>query len=99
MRELFIYYQSTLENERVLHAEVLALQADLQTQHPGLQTRLLRRAEASDGMNTWMEIYAVPMLPEGVSDDLQREIEAAAKARLSLLITGPRHIESFVTCA
>lgn len=98
-RELFIYYRATIENASVLHAAVLGLQADLQARHPQLQTRLLRRPEAVDGMHTWMETYAAPSSANGISESLQGEIESAARARLASLISGPRHTESFIACA
>ncbi|MEO8154120.1 MAG: DUF4936 family protein [Rhizobacter sp.] len=99
MRELFIYYQATIENASVLHATALALQAELQAQHPGLQTRLLRRPEAANGLHTWMETYAAPLSPNGISESLQSEIESVASAKLASLIEGQRHTESFVACA
>ncbi len=99
MCELFIYYQATIENASVLRAEALALQAELQARHPGLQTRLLRRPDAAAGLHTWMETYAAPLSPLGISDSLRSEIETAAHAKLASLITGARHTESFVACA
>jgi hypothetical protein len=99
VRELFIYYRTTIENAGVLQAAAQALQADLQMQHPGLQARLLRRPQAADGLHTWMETYAAPQSPNGISESLQSEIETAAIAKLASLITGPRHTESFVACA
>lgn len=98
MRELFIYYRATIENAGVLHARVSGLQADLRTRHPGLQTRLLCRPEATDGLHTWMETYAAPHHENGISDALQGEIEIAALA-LAPLIEGRRHVESFNACA
>jgi hypothetical protein len=98
VRELFIYYRATIENASVLQAAALALQADLQARHPGLQARLLRRPEAADGLHTWMETYAAPLSPKGISESLQGEIETAALA-IAPLITGPRHTESFDACA
>ncbi|MBC7955127.1 MAG: DUF4936 family protein [Cytophagales bacterium] len=95
MRELFIYYRTTIENASVLHATALALQAELQARHPGLQTRLLRRPEAANGLHTWMETYAAPLSPNGISESLQGEIEIAAHAKLASLIAGPRHTEIF----
>ena len=98
MRELFIYYRATQENASVLHAEVSRMQSELRARHPGLQTRLLRRPEAADGLHTWMETYAAPLLPNGITDALQREIDTAAMA-LATLICGTRHTEGFDTCA
>ncbi len=99
MRELFIYYRTTIENAAELHVAALALQADLRARHPGLQTRLLRRPEAANGLHTWMETYAAPLSPTGISESLHAEIEAAAQAKLASLITGPRHTEGFDACA
>lgn len=98
MRELFIYYRATIENASVLHATVSGLQAELRSRHPGLQTRLMRRPEAADGLHTWMETYAAPTHENGISDALQSEIETAALA-LAPLIASARHVESFIACA
>jgi len=99
VRELFIYYRTTLADSTVLQATALAMQARLQAQHTGLNTRLLRRPEAANGLLTWMEIYDLPASPTGVSESLQRDIETAALAALTPLLAGPRHTEVFVTCA
>lgn len=99
MRELFIYYRATIENASVLHAAALALQSELQARHPGLQARLLRRPEPTNGLHTWMETYAAPQSPQGITESLQSEIETAARIQLAALTTGPRHTESFVSCA
>ena len=98
MRELFIYYRATIENASALHAAALALQAELQVRHPGLQARLLCRHDAADGLHTWMETYAAPLSPKGISESLQGDIETAALA-IAPLITGSRHTESFDACA
>jgi hypothetical protein len=98
VRELFIYYRTTFENASVLHATVSRLQDDLRARHPGLQARLMRRPDAADGLHTWMETYADPHNKNGITDALQREIDAAALV-LAPLLVGPRHVESFVTCA
>lgn len=98
VRELFIYYRATIDNASALRAQVTKLQAALQARHPGLQARLLCRPEAANGLHTWMETYAAPTLPDGISATLQGEIETAARD-LAPLITGSRHIESFDACA
>lgn len=99
MRELFIYYRATIDNASALHAAAQALQTELQARHPGLRTRLLRRPDVVDGLHTWMETYAAPLSPNGITESLQAEIERAAVAKLGSLITGPRHTESFIACA
>ena len=103
MRELFIYYRLQLVDAAYAaawQAEVLALQRSLQTRHPGLQARLLRRPEPVDGWHTWMETYAWPQNPCGVATALQDEIESAARA-LPWPTQQPvtRHIEVFTPCA
>lgn len=95
MRELFIYYRATQENASVLHAEVSRMQSELRVRHVGLQTRLLRRPEAADGLHTWMETYSSP---HGIDNALQAAIETAALA-LAPWIEGKRHIEEFDACA
>ncbi len=98
MRELFIYYQTTLTNADVLQTTVQALQARFRALHPGLQTRLMRRPEPSNGLHTWMETYALPLSTNGISDSLLRDIEAQAETMLATLLASPRHIEGFVSC-
>lgn len=100
MRELFIYYR-VAENLAVdAAAAALAMQAQLQLAHPHLHMRLLRRPEAVDGQQTWMETYAVDIsvAPEGIDVRLQTAIESAAIA-LQPWIAGLRHTEVFVPCA
>ncbi len=98
MRELFIYYRATQENASVVYAEVSRMQDELRARHPGLQARLLRRPEAADGLHTWMETYAAPSSPDGISAALQGEIEAAALP-LAAWTAGQRHTEAFDACA
>ena len=100
MRELFIYYRVYVADAAVARAAVLGFQTRLQASHPQLIARLLRRSEEIDGRQTWMEIYSTdPMRePAGVSDDMQSDIEAQARALLPLL-DGPRHTEVFIACA
>jgi hypothetical protein len=101
VRELFIYYRSTVQQaERVLRC-VGEFQAGLAQQRPALTARLLRRPEVQSGQITWMETYSIndPLQhPDGVDAELWRDIEAAAWA-LRDVIDGERHIEVFETCA
>jgi hypothetical protein len=99
MRELFIYYRTQLAQADVLQAQIQALHSALRARHPGLQTRLMRRPEPVDGWLTWMETYALPHDPCGVTLALQREIEAATSAALIGCVSEPRHTEVFVACA
>lgn len=100
MRELFIYYQSRVECEAEVAAQVRGFQARLMSEHPALVARLLRRPQAKDGLLTWMETYAfATMNPDhSVDAGLQQQIESSA-ACLRGLIDGERHTEVFTPCA
>jgi hypothetical protein len=74
---------------------VLEMQRQLCIACPGLRARLLGRPELRDGMNTWMETYA---LPEGFAPEpVGAAIERAAQV-LGDWIVGPRRVEHFVAC-
>ncbi len=97
MRELFIYYRVTPGHAALAEAAVRRMQAALRASHPGLQARLLRRAETQDGRQTWMEIYACSDA-HGITPALQAAIADAAQP-LCDWFDGPRHIEAFIACA
>ena len=97
MRELFIYYRAKAGDALALAAAVHAAQAQLMTDRPGLQARLLRRPATSDEQHTWMETYA--HAPHGIDDTLQREIELRLAPALAPFIVGARHTEGFEPCA
>ena len=104
MRELFIYYRAKVADAPALKAAVADLHARLQARIDGLQTRLLRRPEAADGLHTWMETYALPSrtadeASPGISPALHALIEDEAREALSAWIVGPRHVEVFDSCA
>jgi hypothetical protein len=77
-------------------AAVRAMQRALIADWPGLQARLLTRADAN-GAQTWMEAYArvdgTPSGP-GIDEAVADAIEAAAQSLLAF-IDGGRHAESF----
>ena len=100
MRELFVYYRVTTEQAAQALVVALAMQARLQRAQPPLRMRLLRRPEAVDGQQTWMETYATDAAaaPEGIDARLQAIIETAAVV-LQPWIAGARHTEVFISCA
>ena len=100
MRELFVYYRVRADDAAAAMLLVRGLHDRLVAQHPALSTRLLRRPEENDGLQTWMEVYAADPRrePGGVSTALQAAIEAQSAALLPLL-AGRRHTEVFVACA
>ncbi|ELX08585.1 hypothetical protein Jab_2c06400 [Janthinobacterium sp. HH01] len=94
--DLYIYYQVKDGDASSLLAAVVAMQAALGAQH-GVFCQLKRRPQATDGKQTWMEVYAAT--PEAFAAALERAVEQAG---LSAWIAGPRHTEVFtdlVTCA
>ncbi len=97
MRELYIYYRVAQAELATVATTVAGLQATLCAAHPGLQAKLLRRPELSEGRATLMEVYARPG-PQGVDLALQAEIEARAVALVPWL-QGPRRVEVFQPCA
>jgi hypothetical protein len=102
MRELFIYYRlqiNQVADAATLQVQVTAMQSSLQFKHRGLQARLLKRCEPVDEWQTWMEIYAWPENPCGVTKALQTEIETAAAAALKAWPGLLRHMEEFTSCA
>lgn len=89
MRELYVYWKApaTLDPGPLRAALV-----ELESQHPGLRARLLRRADTNAGAATWMEVYRAPA---GVSTELQLVIETRIAPLLVQLGCGPRHSEVF----
>ncbi len=100
MLELFIYYRLDVADAPAARAAVTAFQAGLQARYPWLKTRLLRRPNATDGQETWMETYASdPALnSSGITPDVALQIELSA-AVLEPWLRGARHSEFFVACA
>ncbi len=91
MNDLYIYYRVRDEHAAQLAPRVRAMQAALGS------GQLKRRPGASDGVQTWMEIY--PDAPEGFDAALALAVRQAA---LPELIAGERHTEVFTdldTCA
>ncbi|MDP9045755.1 MAG: DUF4936 family protein [Pseudomonadota bacterium] len=97
MREVYVYYQLRSADAHAAGSAVLDFQARLCTRYATLTARLLRRPEATDERQTWMEVYATDRsrAPDGVTEDMQSAIAAAASALEPWLI-GARHTEVFV---
>jgi hypothetical protein len=100
MPELFIYYRLDLADSLAALRAVAAFQADLQARYPWLRARLLRRPQATDGQETWMETYSADPLMNstGITPEVTAQIEQAAAVLLPFL-RGARHTEVFVACA
>ena len=96
MVDLYIYYKVRDEHAAQLALRVLAMQAGLALQ-AGVAGTVKRRPGASDGRQTWMEIYLA--IPDGFDTALAA---AVRQAGLDQFTDGPRHTEVFMdisTCA
>jgi hypothetical protein len=90
-RELYVYYRTGADAAAAVRAELAQLFAALTHRHVGLRARLLQRPGTPPDMHTWMEVYTHP---QGISPQLQAEIEAAAN-KLPRSRLGARHAECF----
>lgn len=88
--DLYIYYKVKQADAASLLAAVVAMQTSLAQRH-GVACQLKRRPETSEGLQTWMEVYAVT--PEGFAAALQ---QAVAEAGVDQYTTGLRHTEVFM---
>lgn len=97
----FVYYRVPHANRRSAAAAVQHMQLVLMQQWPGLQARLMHRADVhspagtADPLaeeDTWMETYEHPA---GISPPIAQAIAAQAGALPAGLI-GVRHVETFV---
>jgi Domain of unknown function (DUF4936) len=95
--ELYVYYRLPVALRSDWPARVGALQAELSAAVPGLQARVLRRADTPTGAeytpDTWMEVYHRPVA--GLDQKVIERIEGAATSRLAAWIQGERHREVF----
>ena len=93
LRELYVYWKVARTDQVAALAQVRAMQAELRSEQPGLQARVLRRADGGTGpLVTLMEVYtAAP----GIDAALQARIGALAAERLTRWCVGERHVEVF----
>jgi hypothetical protein len=92
-RELFVYWKLQPDALGPALQAAAAMQAALRLRHPGLQARLMRRADDTGPLATLMETYAQP--PAGLSAELQRDIASTAATQLGAWCQGQRHVELF----
>ncbi len=91
--DLYVYYRVANTDTGPLAPRVAGMQRRL-AQEYGVAAALKRRPEEKEGRQTWMEVYQA--VPDGFVTLLER---AVARAGLSGLIDGPRHVECFVDVA
>jgi hypothetical protein len=90
--ELYFYWRANPADMAAVKTAVQTWQAAVRHAQPGLQTRLLQRAEVAAPEVTWMEIYA---LPGGIGPALQQHIVERGDAATAPWRRGPRHLEVF----
>jgi hypothetical protein len=93
-REIYVYWKVPVAQAPAAHAAAAALLQRLRTELPGLEMRLLRRAEEGGERVTFMETYRAPL--PGVTPALQALIEAQATAAYAGIGAPARHVEAFV---
>lgn len=92
-RELFVYWKVGRDQAEAARAAAAEHVRALRLAHTDLQAQLMRRADDTSTLVTFMETYSAP--PAGVTPAVQAAIEA--QARLSFLALGhpARHVEVF----
>lgn len=88
--DLYIYYKVGESDASALYTAVAPMQAQLAAQF-AVTSELKRRPQASEGVQTWMEIYRA--VPGNFAATLGEAVQQAGLARW---IVGTRHVEAFV---
>ncbi|RTL32226.1 MAG: DUF4936 family protein [Burkholderiales bacterium] len=91
---LFVYYRVAAADQALAKGAIESMQQRLRDEYPGLQARLMRRADGQAGapQATWMEVYEHP--PQGVTPGCQNRLHELVSA-LPLALIGARHVETF----
>jgi hypothetical protein len=93
--ELYFYWRATAACAAAARAATAAFQHDAMAAHPGLQARLLQRADApADGDVTLMEIYRLPAT--GIDAATAHWLRERGDGATAAWRTGPRHEERFI---
>jgi hypothetical protein len=92
-RSLYVYYRVARFQWAAAREAIGGMQRRLRSEHPGLVTGLMQRADAPEASEeaTWMEVYEHP---EGISPACEARLSALADALAPGLI-GARHVEAF----
>jgi hypothetical protein len=97
--ELFIYYRVNARNATDARSKVLEWQREIGAAHPALQCRLLMQPVAREGLQTWMETYAIADPARSLEANALRSCLEQGPPELQSWIVGERHVEVFVPCA
>jgi hypothetical protein len=90
--ELYIYWRVLPADAPAASQALRTWQLALLAQVPGLQARLLKRADTAAGEATLMETYT---LAGGIGPALQQQIVDGGETVSSAWRRGPRHVEVF----
>lgn len=88
MADLYVYYKVPVQHGERLLPQVRQMQADWASRL-GIHGRLQRRPEATDGVETWMEVYP------GADPGLAALLGAGTES-IHAFLAGPRRCEVFV---
>ena len=88
--DIYVYYRVPVAHASSMQQRVKAMQHSLAQQFH-IQCSLKRRPELSHDCQTWMEIY--PQVPADFGTALAESVTAYG---LPALISGERHVETFV---
>jgi hypothetical protein len=91
MADLYVYYKVPTASTAQLLPQVRRLQQSLATRH-GVSVALKRRPDASDGIETWMEVY-------GGADPVLVPLVQAGTDTINAMLASPRRCEVFVDIA
>jgi hypothetical protein len=98
MIELFIYYRVPAQRSQEAKRILLQWQRALNAAHPELRARLLMRPDAGEGLQTWMETYALSSTGTDAAHTALRALLEQGPAELQSCIVAGRHVEVFVPC-
>ena len=87
--DLYVYYQVRAEHAAALLPRVAAMQAGLSAAHR-VSSRLKRRSEMREGLQTWMEVY-----PD-VASEFEAILGRAAQDAGLAALAGARQTEVFM---
>ncbi len=93
-REIYVYWKVPAAQAAAAQSAAATLVLRLKTELPGLEVRLLRRAEEGGERVTFMETYRTAL--PGVTPALQALIEAQAATAYAGIGHPARHVEAFI---
>jgi hypothetical protein len=93
--ELYLYWKTDVARADGAEAAARGWQQALCQEHPALQARLLRRADADASPARTVTLMEIYRRPGGIDAALQATIVETGAQRLAVWLLGPRHVEAF----